>query len=334
MRSSLRPALRHPLQGKGLSLQLDTDDFSCWEAAAASTLGHHRSDLLATDQPFQARFRIGQLGAYTLLHLKGQGRMRLSREQRQHSVLWLPLRGMTLETINGEPWLAEPGTGLLLFPGDDLLGETSQELEGLSILIPEAHPNCPARPVQRLLSAGPLQQNILTGAWQLAVAAAEQPPGAAHAADQLTEALRAWRRWQEQPVQRERITCRRRRDTVQWAREWMATRLQERFTLEELSRAVGVSPRQLQYSFLQELGRSPLAEAKRLRMQRLRTLLLDPSQHHRSISELMAAAGLIASGASSADYRHWCGESPRQTRRNGQIRGASLVLDRTVGIHC
>ena len=73
--------------------------------------------------------------------------MRLSREQRQHSVLWLPLRGMTLETINGEPWLAEPGTGLLLFPGDDLLGETSQELEGLSILIPEALPHCPARPV-------------------------------------------------------------------------------------------------------------------------------------------------------------------------------------------
>ena len=300
-----------------MSLQLDTDDFSCWEAAAGSTLGHHRSDLRATDQPFQARFRIGQLGAYTVLHLKGQGRMRLSREQRQHSVLWLPLRGMTLEAINGEPWLAEPGTGLLLFPGDDLLGETSQELEGLSILIPEALPHCPARPVQR----------------QLAVAAAEQPPGAGHAADQLTEALRAWRSWQEQPVQRERITCRRRRDTVQWAREWMATRLQERFTLGELSRAVGVSPRQLQYSFLQELGRSPLAEAKRLRMQRLRTLLLDPSQHHCSIAELMAAAGLIASGASSADYRHWCGESPRQTRRNGQIRGASLVLDRTVGTH-
>lgn len=329
--SCFRPALRHQLQGEGLALQLDTDDFSCWEDAVSSTLGDHRSDLLSPTQPFQARFRVGQIGAYSVLHLKGQGRLRLSREQRQHSVLWLPLRGMTLETINGEAWLAEPGTGLFFFPGDGMVGETSQELEGLSILIPEHLLQRPARPVRRLLSAGSLQQTILTSARQLAAAAAGQPPGAAHAADQLTEALRAWASWQEQPAQRERITFRRRRETVQRAREWMATRLQDRFELVELSQAVGVSPRQLQYSFLQELGRSPMAEAKRLRVQRLQALLLDPDQLHRPIGELMAAAGLIASGVTSADYRHWCGESPRQTRFQCQRRGACLALDRAMG---
>jgi AraC-like DNA-binding protein len=221
--------------------------------------------------------------------------------------------------------------GLLFCPGDEMVGETSQELEGLSILIPEGLYPPPARPIQRLLSAGPLQQTILSSARQLAAAAAEQPLGAAHAADQLTDALRAWTFWLDQPTQRERITSRRRRETVQRAREWMATRLQDRFELLELSQALGVSPRQLQYSFLQELGRSPMGEAKRLRVQRLRTLLLDPGQLHRPIHELMAAAGLIASGVTSADYRHWCGESPRQTRFKCQRRDACLALDRAIG---
>lgn len=329
--SCLRPALRHQLQGEGLALQLDTDDFSGWEEAVASTLGHHRSDLLSPDEPFHARFRVGQIGGYKVLHLKGRGRVRLHREQHQQSVLWLPLRGMTLETINGEAWLAEPGTGLFFAPGDGMVGETSQELEGLSILMPANLLDRPEGPVGRLLSAGPLQQAILTRARQLAAAAAEQPPGAAHAADQLTDALQALTSWLDQPAKRERITLRRRRETVQRAREWMASRLEERFELVALSRAVEVSPRQLQYSFLEELGRSPMAEAKRLRLHRLRTLLLDPDQQQRPIAELMAAAGLIASGVTSADYRHWCGESPRQTRFNSQRRTASLARGTQAG---
>jgi transcriptional regulator GlxA family with amidase domain len=94
----------------------------------------------------------------------------------------------------------------------------------------------------------------------------------------------------------------------------MASRLEDRFTVADLSKAMGMSPRQLQYSFLQEMGRSPMAEAKRLRLQHLRSLLLDSAQNPHSIDQLMAASGLTASGATSADYRHWCGESPRNTR--------------------
>ncbi len=81
----------------------------------------------------------------------------------------------------------------------------------------------------------------------------------------------------------------------------MGARLMDRFTVEDLSQAVGVSPRQLQDSFGQESGRSPRAEAKSLRLQRLRVLLLDPSQDQRRVTGLMAAAGLIVSGGSSAN---------------------------------
>jgi AraC-like DNA-binding protein len=318
--AAAKPSLRFhaELQGGGLDALLDTDDFGCWQAAVAATLGHHRSELLDAGEPFNARFRSGRIGGFSLLHIQGRGRLRLSREQRQHSVLWLPLHGMTQERVNGTTWLAEPGTGLLFHPGDAMEGDTSEELEGLSILLPEGlwrSPAAPLRPAAPLLAAGPQQQRILAAARQLAAAAAQRPAGAEHAADRLSQALRDWWQTQEQPLPREPITSRRRRHTVAEARLWMLPRLQGRFSVVELSAAVQVSPRQLQYCFLQELGRSPMAEAKRLRLQRLRALLLDPAQARRSVAELMLAAGLIASGVTSADYRRWCGESPRRTRR-------------------
>ncbi len=97
------------------------------------------------------------------------------------------------------------------------------------------------------------------------------------------------------------------------ARQWMRARLGQRFGVWELADAMEVSPRPLRYNFLQELGRSPMAEAKRLRLQRLRELLLDREQQWRGVADLMAAAGLIALCETSADYRRWCGEGPRQT---------------------
>ena len=51
-------------------------------------------------------------------------------------------------------------------------------------------------------------------------------------------------------------------------------------------------------------------------LRQLRRLLQDPDHKHRSISELMEASGLLACGITAADYRRWCGESPRRTRRN------------------
>lgn len=105
------------LQRAGLAPVLNTDDFGCWEAALATTLGHHHSELLDARDPFEAHFRIGQLGPYGVMHLRGQGRLRLLREQWGHSVLWLPLRGLSEERINGSPWL-----------GDAMQGQTSEEI--------------------------------------------------------------------------------------------------------------------------------------------------------------------------------------------------------------
>jgi transcriptional regulator GlxA family with amidase domain len=95
----------------------------------------------------------------------------------------------------------------------------------------------------------------------------------------------------------------------------MAARLEQRFSLEELSTALDMSPRQVQYSFRDELGRTPMEEAKRLRLHRLRDLLRNPREDQRSVAELMVACGLVASGVTSADYRRFWGENPSSTRR-------------------
>ncbi|MFN5220673.1 MAG: helix-turn-helix domain-containing protein [Cyanobacteriota bacterium] len=294
---------------------LNTDDFNCWEAAVATTLGHHRSEQLTPSEPFNTRMRSGQLGECTVLHIQGRGRLRLKREQCHQSVLWLPLRGLTQERINGQEWLAEPGHGLLFRPGDAMEGETSEEIEGISLLLPMSWQPHPTVPISPLLAAGPQAQAVLRQAQAVAAASAQRPAGALHAADQLREALQGWIEGHLPSQRRERLTARRRRTTVNEARQWMAARLEERFSVVELSQAVAVSPRQLQYHFLQELGHSPMAEAKRMRLQRLRSLLLDRERDPCSVAELMAASGLIASGVTSADYRLRFGESPRQTRR-------------------
>ena len=76
----------------------------------------------------------------------------------------------------------------------------------------------------------------------------------------------------------------------------------------ELSAALNVSVRTLQVGFKVELGCSPLAELKRMRLKQLRRLLLNPDWSDRSVAELMQEAGLLACGVTSADYQNCYGE--------------------------
>jgi transcriptional regulator GlxA family with amidase domain len=94
-------------------------------------------------------------------------------------------------------------------------------------------------------------------------------------------------------------------------------RLADRFTVVELSQKLGVSVRALQYAFQEELGHSPMAQAKLMRLRKLRRLLQQDSNRHHHIAWLMECSGLLACGATAADYRRWCGESPKQTRLKG-----------------
>ena len=218
-RSLAQHPRQDPLHGAGLATVLETHDFGCWEAAVTNILGHHSSELLTRSESFRTRIRSGQLGDCTLVHIQGRGRLRLKREQCHQSVLWLPLRGMTTERINGREWLAEPGDGLLFRPGDAMEGETSKEIEGISIFLPSHWLPEASIPIPPLLAASAHSQAVLRQARHVGAAIAQQPEGAFHAAEQLRESLQVWFDEWLQPQRRERFTSRRRRSTVNEARQ-------------------------------------------------------------------------------------------------------------------
>lgn len=298
----------------GLQTLLQTNDFAAWEAVVSQSLGHHRSQLHSPSATFQAKIRQGRVADVEVLTLQGYGRLEIQREQCDQSVLWLPLEGWSRERINGEEVLAESGMALLFRPGDAMQGFTSEAIRGVSILLP-ANTLGAGHPLPPLLHQGVAARRVIAAAWQLVSAAAQSTPNAGDAAPMLQDALQIWAQEADPGHRRERVTAQRRRTTVEEASRWMSAHLGQSFSVVDLSTNLQVSARTLQSSFQQELGCSPMALAKRLRLRRLRQLLQDPSQAARSVAELMQSCGLLACGATARDYRHWCGESPSDTRR-------------------
>jgi len=280
-----------------------------------SNLGEHSSDLVGPASAFSARMRFHSAGELSLLHIQGTGAIRLDRVQSQaQAVLWIPLQGVSHEVVNGEALTAEPGMAMLLRPGDRLIGHTSHQIEGLSVLLPAERIQAG---LPTLLHRGAADQTLIGAARRFAEAlACAAEAGADAAAAAVGDALESWQLAMDalQGGQPERITAIRRRQYVSDSCLWMAHHLEQPFEISVLAQAVGVSVRTLQYAFLQELGCTPMAEAKRMRLHRLRNLLQDPEQHTRSVAELMAASGLLVCGATAGDYRRRFGESPRQTR--------------------
>ena len=302
------------VEAPGLQTLLHTGDFGAWEGMVASTLGHHHSRLMPRAERFEALMRMGSLDEFQVLLLRGHGQIELIREQCGHAVLWLPLQGLTQEIINGAEYLAEPGMALFFQPGDAMEGHTSEAILGISILIPPSYLQGIAPP-SPLLDRGAPQRQLIHAAHQLAQAVAWHPRGARYSADLLIEELSQWLN-SHQPGQHseQRIGSLRRRDLVMQACQWMGAHLSQRFTVQELSQSLGVSVRSLQYAFQDELGHTPMAEAKRLRLRHLRHLLRQPTLRDQRIAALMESSGLLACGSTAADYRHWCGESPSKTR--------------------
>ena len=207
--------------------------------------------------------------------------------------------------------------GLLFRPGDVMRGLTTESLSGVSIVVPAQHLEGLAGAAP-LLRQGPRARQLIEAGWQLAAAAASQAVGASYAAASLVDALQQWGESLQGELARERISASRRRTTVAEACHWMNAHLAERFSVVELSQALHVSVRSLQYSFQTELGCTPMAEAKRLRLRRLRQLLLDPKLKDQSVAELMKQAGLLACGVTAAEYRRWGGSPPHRTRQQNR----------------
>jgi len=99
---------------------------------------------------------------------------------------------------------------------------------------------------------------------------------------------------------------------------------------DTIARHHGFSRRTL-YSLFESEPLSVSEWIRRRRLERCRDLLLDPSQRHRTITDLAFSLGLGDASHFSRDFRRAFGQSPRELRQGRQIfeNGASLTEART-----
>ncbi|MFM7229853.1 MAG: helix-turn-helix domain-containing protein [Cyanobacteriota bacterium] len=293
---------------------LKTSDFSAWEASTNAVLGFHRSRLNSPASSFRAHYSFGTAGPLDVLHVQGCGELELDREQCGPAVLWIPLRGTSQERVNGQLFDVGPGTALLIRPGDQLLGRTAADLECVSLLMRDTA--TPGLSTERssglapVVATGPGPEDLASTALELVLAIRRQDPCRAVVAQQLVDHVEGL----NPPRWRTSLGQRRRWQLVVEASRWMEARLDQPFGISEPAGALACSKRTLQHAFACELGRSPLAQARLLRLRRLRLLLQQRQSVGQSIAALMGSCGLLACGATARAYADCYGETPKVTR--------------------
>jgi AraC-like DNA-binding protein len=320
-----------------------TNDFSQWEAEIRRNVGTHQSHLRSNAEAFHACCHAAHVGALEILHLQGKGELELKRTQLERGLLWLPLKGVTQERINGTVVQASRGQAILFRPLDQLHGWTTADMSGLSVLLPKHFFTKAAegkdqdrcgragrQPQALLCQERASDKAVITLVLQLSRAIARRDPSshilASYLLDQLEQNVSAT---PSPPSKRQSLGAIRRWQVVQDASQWMDAHLTEPFRIGDVAAALGTPTRTIQQAFADELGRAPLAQAKLLRLHALRQHLQDPEQQSLGVATQMANCGLPASGETAQAYRACFGERPSQTKKNGNHRQSQLTTPHT-----
>lgn len=296
-----------------LTTLLNSQEFGEWETCMGARVGSHHSHLQSPTSSFSARMEHGHTGGLDLLHLRGSGRLELDRTQAERALLWIPLRGSTEERVNGQSWESAPGQPLLFCPGDHLLGRTSEQIEGVSVLLPADHElTTGASPAGFAPAIG---QRLTRQTIQLLRALRQGNLCSALAAEALLLSLEQCFHNGPTAAQRGHRSQQRQWELAMEATRWMQTQLHRPFSIDELATALNTPKRTIQAACVSCLGRPPLAQAKLLRLRALRRSLQEAKHNGLSVAALMQQQGLPASGSTAASYRHCFGETPSQTRQ-------------------
>jgi len=300
------------------SARLQSVLFDEWAENLAQSLGNHRSTLLTPEIPFSSCLRISQVGQATVLAIEGTSSVRLERVQPlDRAVLWLPRQGWVKERLNGRPVVAEPGSAMLCLPGDELVGESSPSLKGVSVVLPASllgEPSGWLRFQSRHLREGTEVVALLHSALDLVASLGQASADPRFFLATVVDQLLFWRDL-VRDVSHNRVgDAVDRRRLIACARDWIEAHLDQPFRVTDLAGALYVSTRSLQMSFCEQLGHSPLEEARRLRFRRLRQQLLTTPAAQASIESLFRRCGLTGSAHTRRHYLEWCGETPLQSR--------------------
>jgi AraC-like DNA-binding protein len=101
--------------------------------------------------------------------------------------------------------------------------------------------------------------------------------------------------------------------TVRWAVEAMRADPARPYTVSELARIAGISPRSLQLSFRRYTGMPPMAYLRELRLARAHEQLAEAEPQQASVAGIAHRAGFAHLGRFAAAYRNRYGVSPSHT---------------------
>ena len=104
--------------------------------------------------------------------------------------------------------------------------------------------------------------------------------------------------------------------TVRRAQDFLHSNVTEPLSLANVCQQLGVSARALQLAFKHDIGQTPMAYLRDIRLDRVRQALLHADQHARgtvTVCEVAAHHGFIHHGHFAAQYRKRFGELPAQT---------------------
>ncbi|MHC4957686.1 MAG: helix-turn-helix domain-containing protein [Planctomycetota bacterium] len=102
---------------------------------------------------------------------------------------------------------------------------------------------------------------------------------------------------------------------VQRTEEWLTDDLCRPHGVRQLSRHIGVSPRQLYRSFHAAVGMSPAKYLKRYRMTQARLELLEADPAETTVTDVAVSWGFWELGRFAVEYRRLFGECPSATLR-------------------
>jgi AraC-like DNA-binding protein len=114
------------------------------------------------------------------------------------------------------------------------------------------------------------------------------------------------------------------RNCVALAQQYIESNLKSDLSSAAVAAACGLSPRSLFRVYRALLGTSPLAWARNLRLQRVRSELRRPDLISRTISQIASDWGFTHFGHFCASYRRLYGETPTDTRRSASDRQRRL----------
>jgi LacI family transcriptional regulator len=102
----------------------------------------------------------------------------------------------------------------------------------------------------------------------------------------------------------------------------IADRSAERVSVRDLAREAGLSRRALEYRFHESLGRSPMAEVRRVRMERAKHLLLATSM---PVYQVATSAGFSTQEHFCSQFKRETGMTPTQFRHRHAVGTANPV---------